>query len=186
MITSIETIQDPDNLVVPLAQAKKHLKVDADFTEEDDLIETYIGSAQANAEGYMGKAVGSQKLVIVLPGFEAVIFAASLNDSVDKVEYYPEGGDSMETLSDTSYTLRKHGLEAQELKFREPLPVLPVRDDAVKVTIRRGFSVSDCPKPIRQAILLMVGDSYERREDRGEIGYNSASASLMRQYRKWQ
>ncbi|KQS45917.1 hypothetical protein ASG38_15010 [Flavobacterium sp. Leaf359] len=186
MITSIETIQDPDNLVVTLAQAKKHLKVDADFTEEDDLIETYIGSAQANAEGYIGKAVGSQRLVIVIPGFESVIFAASLNDTVEKVEYYPDGDDSMETLSEESYSLRKHGLEAQELKFRDPLPALSVRDDAVKVTIKRGFSASDCPKPIKQAIHLMVGDSYERREDRGEIGYNSASASLMRQYRKWQ
>lgn len=185
MITSIETIQDPDNHVVLLAQVKKHLKVDADFTEEDDLIETYIGSAQANAEGYIGKAVGSQKLVIVLPGFEPVIFASSLNDSVEKVEYYPDGSETLEILPEGSYILSKHSLEAWELKFKEPLPAASIRVDAVKVTIKRGFSSSDCPKPIKQAILLMVGDAYERREDRGEVGYNSASTSLMRQYRKW-
>ena len=42
-----------------------------------------------------------------------------------------------------------------------------------------------CPKPVVSAILLVVGDLYARREDRGEVGHNSAANSLCRPYKKW-
>jgi hypothetical protein len=88
-------------------------------------------------------------------------------------------------MEDTNYKLRKSStIGCKEIKF-ESYPETAERDDAVIIEIQQGYEPETLPKPIYQAILLMVTSMYERREDIGEIGNNSASRSLMRPYRNY-
>ncbi len=83
------------------------------------------------------------------------------------------------------YKLRKGvTVETKEITFLET-PELETKDDAVLVTINQGWVAAEVPKPLIQAMKLYVSDMYERREDRGEIGHNSAATALMRPYRKF-
>jgi hypothetical protein len=88
-------------------------------------------------------------------------------------------------LTAEEYKLRKGvTVETKEITFLTT-PDLEKKDDAVIVTINQGWVTADVPKPLIQAMKLYVSDMYERREDRGEVGYNSAATALMRPYRKF-
>ncbi|RZJ33727.1 MAG: hypothetical protein EOO51_12610 [Flavobacterium sp.] len=184
MITTTSVTQDSDNIVVTDALAKLHLRVDG--TDEDQLISLYLASAQSVVENRTGRAVGLQRFVLNLDCFDAVTFGKSSNDAIEKVEYYPAAGNELVELSDDSlFSMIDCGPDSLNLSFNGDLPAIAKRDDAIKVTIRRGYAIADCPTPIKNAMLLLIGDSYERREDRGDVGYNSQVDSLLRPYRKW-
>lgn len=183
MITKTAVIQTVNNLVVTLEKAKAHLRVDG--SAEDTLISDYLQAAQQHAENYIGRAIGRQSLVIEMTGFEKVTVPESTDDTLTKVEYYQLGQEVKQELAATNYKFRKSGLTDYALEFGESVPLVADRDDAVIVTIGRGYTVDLCPGPIKSAILLMVGDMYERREDRGDVGHNSAVFNLLRPYRLW-
>ena len=58
------------------------------------------------------------------------------------------------------------------------------REDAFQVSFSAGYTPENLPKPLYQAILLMIADMYEFRTDRTEI-INRASMALMRPYKVW-
>jgi hypothetical protein len=70
------------------------------------------------------------------------------------------------------------------LRFREQLPELANRFDAVTITVKVGFVSGKVPKPIQQAILLKIADMYERRDDRAEV-ISTTSQALLRPYKKF-
>ena len=178
MVTNIQINQSEDNQVVSLALAKLHCKVYGD--EENELIELMIASAQEMAQNVTSRPIGLQTVKVTMDGFDVYRFESVSADLIEKVEYYPGDGGGLVQLPDGAFTLSESGVY-----FTEPYQSSFVRNDAVVITIKRGYDAETCPKPIKQAMLLMIGDSYERREDRGEIGYNSAVHNLLRPYRKW-
>jgi len=175
---------------VTLEKAKKQLKLEADFTEEDDLIEDYIEAATVAAEDYLNKKIFKGVLTFECSSFTNP-FVFTQNDDADavaSVKYYAKDGDgeTLTTVADTDYKLRKSSsIGCKEIKFTATLPETEVRDDAVIIKINQGFAVADLPKPIYQAIMLMVTSMYEKREDIGEIGFNQASRNLLRPYRNF-
>lgn len=183
MITGTTATQAENNKVLTLALVKEHLAVED--TLRDNLITLYLGSAQAMAENKTGRAVGLQTFVMLLDCFDTIVFGKSSNDAITKIEYYPEGSDELSELPGTAYSVTDYSVDSLQLAFVGTLPALSLRDDAVKVTVGRGYAAAACPEPIKTAMLLMIADSLERREDRGEVGYNSASDNLLRAYRKW-
>lgn len=182
MITT-EIIPVNDNEVISLNVAKKHLRIEADYTDDDELIALQIKAAQKSAENYMQRAVGRQDLIITMDIFQSVIFEGSSNDTIGKVEYYEPSANTLTELGSAEYSLKKSGLINFEVSFKTT-PETDDRDDAVKITVNQGYDVDSCPSDIKAAMLLMIGDMYERREDR-EQGSNPASVNLMRPYRKW-
>lgn len=188
MATNFYTIPGDDARCVTLEEAKKQLKVDASFTEEDDLIQSYIDAAQVECENFTGRAIGRRKMVFELAAFEnPLIFTANYeNDTVEKIEYYDKTTEVLTELDAAEYKLRVSSIvNCKEIKFLNTLPDTMLCDDAVIVTINQGFAVADVPTPIKQAMKLLISDSYERREDRGEIGYNTAAQAKLRPYRKY-
>jgi len=185
MITNTTIIPTTDASAVTLAQAKKQLRLEDDFTEEDDLIESYIDSAQLVCENFINRAIGSRKFIIELDAFSTPItYEGSSNDTIEKIEYYAPGGTELTLLNPTEYSFKKSMLiECFDVKFKTIL-LTDKRDDAVLITIDQGWQSDKVPAPIKQAMLLLVSDSYERREDR-EQGYNQASMNLLRPYRKY-
>lgn len=185
MVTHFHTTTTATTPLLTLAKAKKQLRIEASFTEEDDLIESYIDAAQVACQDFINRAIAERNLVLECSNFETITFERNYeNDVITNIEYYAPGATTLTTLATDQYRLRKSNIvECFDIKFLS-IPETDIRDDAVIVTIKQGFTFVNCPKPIIQAINLRLSDFFERREDR-EQGNNPASNNLLRPYRKF-
>ncbi|WP_119792050.1 head-tail connector protein [Flavobacterium anhuiense] len=171
---------------VTLAQAKKHLKLRSGESSEDELIQGYIDSAKEDRQNYINRSIDTRDFVIEVSQFETVSFAVNYdNDEVNSIQYYKQGETALTTLDADSYKVRPGiVVGTKTITFKET-PQTEKRDDAVVIVVKQGWVSSKVPAPLKQAMLLLIGDQYERREDRGEIGYNRAADALCRPYRKF-
>lgn len=183
MITDIQITPGTATVVVTLGKAKKHLRVDSDFVDEDELIQDYIDSAVTQAENYIGGHISDKNIIIKMTGFDnPLVFEAFPVKSVTSVKYFAEGEATEQTMAPELYSLNTESAKRFAIRFKETLPTVQDRFDAVTVTINVGMATID--KPIAQAVLLMIADMYERREDRGEVN-STAAMSLLRAYKKF-
>jgi hypothetical protein len=175
---------------VTLAMAKKQLRVEDSFEEEDDLITGYIAAAEKAAEDYLNKKLYKGILTFECTGFcNPFVFSQSdESDTVESVEYYAKDsdGETLVAVEAEDYKLRKSAsVGCKEIKYKIDLPATETRDDAVIIKINQGFEDADAlPKPIYQAILLMITSMYEKREDMAEA-YSKSSHALLRPYRNF-
>lgn len=183
MITDVTIIPGTAVDVVTLDKAKKHLRVDAEFTDEDDIIQDYIDAAVVMSENFIGGHILDKNMVIKMTAFDnPLVFEAFPVKAVTSVVYFPKDADEAQTLAEDAYVLTSETEKRFKLKFKGDLPTTETRDDAVTVTINIGMVT--VPKPICQAVLLMVADMFERREDRSET-ITTTSAALLRPYKKY-
>ncbi len=183
MITDIQISAGTATDVVTLAKAKKHLKIEADVVDEDDLIQDYIDAAVTQAENYIGGYITDKNIVIKMTGFDnPLVFEAFPVKAVTSVKYFEQGNEAEQTMESANYNLTAETSKRFAIRFKGDLPSVQDRFDAVTVTINVGMIVID--KPISQAVLLMVADMYERREDRAEV-LSTAAMSLLRSYKKF-
>jgi len=172
----------PTTEPVTLAEAKAHLRVD--FTDDDTLIESLIGAATAAAEEFTNRALMAQTITHVLPGFPsgdmfrnpfaAIRLFRSPFASLTSITYYD--------ADDAAQTLDVSGNDADVIvvSTAEPATISPWitnmadgwpatnpdRPNAVTIVYAAGYAnAAAVPKPIKQAMLLMIGAWYERRED---------------------
>lgn len=182
MVTDVIINPGTATTVVTLAKAKKHLRVDADFTDEDDLIQDYIDGGVVNAENYIGGHIVDKEMIFKLNQFDSpFIFEAFPLKEVTSVKYFDEAND-LQTLATDKYKLTRQNSKVNQLRFIGDLPAIYDRLDAVEISVSVGMETID--KPIQQAVLLMVADMYERREDRGET-LSTQAMSLLRPYKKF-
>jgi len=174
--------------VVTLAQARKQLRIEDSFTDEDDLIESYIDAAVANCENFIGGHIIPGDLVITYDRFESpVIFEAFPLKTITTVKYFID--DVETTLDSAAYVLTKQSEKVYKLRFKEDTPTTDERFDAVTITVACGFAGNVIPKPIIQAIKMMVSQMYEYREDTFQNNVfnmtNSPAYALLRPYKKY-
>lgn len=188
MLTNISYSPDEPtaNAVLTLAKAKKQLRLESAFTEEDDLIQDYIDASVIAAENYCSVHLYAKTATITANKIETFVLDAYPVNSVTSVKYYKKGDTELTTVDPANYTLLQYNKKLVTLKFKNiPEDVDTDRDDAVEIIITVGFaSASKVPKPIVQAVQLMISDMYERREDRPEIN-TTVAQHLMRPYRKY-
>jgi len=55
---------------------------------------------------------------------------------------------------------------------------------SVQIFIKQGYPATDLPKVIKQAILLLVTEAYDRRDNNAAV-INTKAKSLIKSYRKW-
>lgn len=171
--------------IVSLEKAKKQLRIEATFEDEDDLIQSYIDAAVMASENYIGGHIQQKDMVIKMDSFDSPIeFEAFPMQSITSVKYFPVDGSAEATMSDTLYKLTKLNDKVYSLRFVNDTPEIADRFDAVSITIVVGFPTTKTPKPIVQAILLQVADMYERREDRSEV-FGTTAMALLRPYKKF-
>ena len=88
--------------------------------------------------------------------------------SVSHIKYY-DSDNALQTWADTNYNLIKPENQKGfvELVDGKDFPSIYTRGDAIKITFVSGYgsSASDVPEPIKQAVLLIIGSLYEKRED---------------------
>ena len=171
-----------DFKLVSLKEAAKHLRLyegeTSDGTlilsvpEDWELLMQYIEAAQGAAAAYIDRAIVQEELVIKLGAYQKrVCFDDWRVASVTSVMALIDGEEV--SIPESNYYVFGTGA-GREVVFRDPF----VSDD---ITVRISCTV---PKVIKQAVLLLLSDFYERREDR-EQGNSPASNNLLRPFRKY-
>lgn len=184
MVTDIK-ITDGTVEIISVVLAKKHLRVEADYIEEDALIEIAIASARIESENFIERKLLKGTVEVSMDSFtDFDIALQSLNDTITKVEYFAPGGEERILLPEDKYNTSS-SYTALVCKFKQDLPVVADKSDAVIVTISFGYEFGACPKDVVSALLLLVADAFDKRENRGAISH-SAARNLLNPYRKWQ
>ncbi|MFM9400788.1 head-tail connector protein [Myroides odoratimimus] len=167
--------------LVGLNLAKKHLKLEVENDEENELIEVAIASAISSVENYTGRIIREGYFKIDVKGTESfIVERLSLNDSIKEIQIV-EKGREISLLPLSSGIQSKRGLEHYEISFKD---VVLSPKQSLRVTIDIGFNSKTLPASIKSAMLLLIGEAYEKREDRIQGG-NTAVNNLLRPYRKW-
>lgn len=161
--------------VLTVADAKLHMRVD--FTDDDELIESYIATAIQNIDGrdgWLGRALAAQTWELRLPEFcgnEIKIPLPPLIE-VESVKYY-DANDELQTLAVDEYEVvgvGGFGKARLALKYGRSWPALAKRAENVIIRFRAGHVTADSPPapnvpaPILTAIKRQVAAMYENRE----------------------
>jgi uncharacterized phiE125 gp8 family phage protein len=162
------TPPDAAVLLVTLAEAKAHLRVDS--TNDDALITTLIASATTYLDGYagiLGRCLIQQTWSQAFEWFGRCMELPFPDVSAVTLKYY-DAVNAQQTVSAANYQL----LERDDASFVDlvatyvpPTPYL-FREDRVLVTMTVGYgtAAATVPQAIKQAMLLLIGDWYQSRE----------------------
>jgi uncharacterized phiE125 gp8 family phage protein len=182
---------------VTLARAKKQLVIDANFTDDDDLIQTYIVAARQMVEKMMNRSIFNRKMRISLdyfpwPGWQTVTgsshdaylgwYFRSLSIRLPKPATF-----SVDSISYIGTDLQTHTLDPSTYVvdlLSEPARISPapgytwpyqqnyipgqVIIEFTSGTYGDGIKVNNCPQSIVMAILLLVSHFYAHREASSE------------------
>ena len=145
---------------IPTVDLRAHCRTGSD---EDTLLVAFLAAAVGYAEHYTGRSFGSQTLELALDEFPsgAIELTQGPVSSITSVSYVDSEG-ATQTLSDTLYTLDDYGLTAWVVPaYDTEWPTTLDTANAVKVRYVAG----DVPAAVRAALLLMVGNMFENREE---------------------
>lgn len=169
---------------VSLQHAKNHLKID--FIYEDVLIQGMIDSAIDAAENYLGWFIKNRDVVInsnVFLKHFALEFGPLLGDAFT-VKYLNKSN-VLQILNEGYIYQEFYGAKPVfYYDYDLPFPEVAQKSNAVQISYVAGVDLTSIPKPIYQAILLIISDLYEFRTDRAEIT-NTRAMALMRPYKKF-
>lgn len=184
MITS-STITNSGNAIITKTTAKLQLRIEESYTAEDDLLDIYIQAATESAESYINGAIQAKTLVLELDSMPtSLVLPTHPVRSITSITYF-DTENNTQTLATADYYLKSPGTKESTIIFEETYNTYQ-RKDAVTITLAIGFeNAAAVPKAINQALLLMISDMYERREDRSQV-VGTTSENLLRPYRLYQ
>lgn len=184
MITS-STITNTANSIITKTTAKLQLRIEESYTAEDDLLDIYIQAAIEAAENYINGAIQAKSMVLKLDTMPTkLVIPTHPVRSITSITYY-DLENNAQTLATAEYYLKNPGTKEATIIFDETYNTYD-RNDAVTVTLAIGYAnEAAVPTAVKQGLLLMVSDMYERREDRAEV-VSTTAHTLLRPYRLYQ
>lgn len=189
-LTNITTspVNPPADSVLTVAECKEHLEIEAAYTDDDNKISRYLKGAISAAEKYINGHIFTKTVTLVYDGLTTknVIFEMFPVRSITSVKYYKTDEDTLTTMESSNYNLVNQNLRVQKVVFKElPEDIDTDRSDALEIIVASGFAdAASVPEDIKNAILLKVGEAFEKREDR-KASNGKASEALLRPYRKY-
>tara|TARA_R100000655_G_C2981256_1_gene191849 strand:- start:850 stop:1431 length:582 start_codon:yes stop_codon:yes gene_type:complete len=165
MAKSFKVNTPASTAIITTAEAKSHLKVDtsADDTLIDNLVQAATDSAQKFTNRFFINTVIIQYGDIwndIL-----VLFKSKVN-SIEHIKYY-DSDNTLQTLDTAIYLSDMNHQPARiGLSPNKTFPKLADRINAVEVKYQVGYGTGavDVPQGIKQAVLLIVGNWYENRQ----------------------
>lgn len=117
--------------------------------------------------------------------YDIMLLQKSPVQSVSFIKYY-DGNGTQQTITSTSYSVDVVSQPARILPVTSWDGIDPNRLNSVTVRYVVGYAdAASVPAPLKQAMLLMIGDMYERRQDSIKQ-LPSASEYLMNPFRVFQ
>lgn len=165
---ALKLVTGPTTEPVSLTEAKLHLRLDID--DDDTLVTALIQTAREEAEQLTRRALITQTWDLVMddwPASDGITLPLGQLQSVTGV-YYTDDNAVTYTLSSSLYLVDTYSEPGRlRLKSGETWPSDSLAAvNGVRVRFVAGYtSASMVPAPIRQAMLLRIGDLYENRED---------------------
>ncbi len=182
---SIRLITAPASYPVTLAEAKTHCRIDG--TDEDALVEGLIAAATEHIELYTGRAIVSQTWEAVYDSFsDAMVLPKGPVIAVTYVTYIDTAG-AEQTVSSVNYSLDSAS-DPQWVVKAANYTWPPVSEGVNNVVIRFVTGYATTPFPIKQAILLLIGQWYDNRAAAAEKSLTelpNAVQSLLTNYRSF-
>lgn len=173
---------------ITLAEALAHLKEESDSAANDDYIEALIGVAREACEERTERTLITTTWRLTLDAFpDAIVLLRPPVIQVTSVQYFDTDG-QLQTLDPADYLLDK----VSEPGYLVPgvdkaWPDTQDRINAVTVDYTAGYgaTAADVPKPLKQWMLLVIGDLYANRNasaERPAVRQDFADA-LLQPYR---
>lgn len=162
---------EPSAEPVTSIEAKLHLRVD--HTDDDTLITILIQAARELVEQHLGRSLITQSRTIKLDTFprcsNAILIPYGPLVSVTTLKYYDED-EVQQTLSSSLYWVDSSS-NIPRIVVKDSWPGIFDMPNAVEIIYVAGYGASGSfvPKPIKQAMLLVIGHLYENREQVGDI-----------------
>lgn len=184
LVQSVAPAEEP----ITLAEAKTHMRVETDYTDENSLIEdALIPAARQYCETVTGRQFITATWVMKMDEFPRVIWLPRPPAlTVTSITYVDTAGDS-QTVTAANYTLDTYATKARITEaYGEVWPSTQSIANAVTVTYTAGYgAASTVPESLKAAIKMVVADMYEHRlaqhelPGRMEIVDNPAVARLL-------
>ena len=150
---------------ITTAEAKSHLNVTT--SDDDTYIDALVAASRQKTESYLNRSLITQTWNLYLNTFETkIILPRAPIQSVSSVKYIDADGVE-QTLSTDVYTVDTDAEPGQiYLAYDQSWPDIRTMEKAVNVEYIAGYGLAaDVPQLIKQAMLLLVGHYYERREE---------------------
>lgn len=175
---------------ISLAEAKAHLRIDAD--DEDALLASLIVAARALVEKTLARALITQDWSLYLDAWPrgTIMLPVAPVQEVTAVRVYDPDGvpadvDEESYSADTLSEPARLALSASGVQL---LPARLLNGYEIAFTAGYGDEADDVPEPIRQALKLLVAHWFEQREPvvLGEAAQEvpATIASLLLPYRR--
>lgn len=150
---------------VTLAMAKDQCSLDQGSTTDDNLLSGFISAAREYVEAYCGARVMPAAVEMTFAGFaDLERLTQAPVQSITAVQYLDANG-ALQTLDPTVYEAVNVSADILRprirLAYNQQWPSVRVADDAVRVSAVVGYTV--VPKPMLQAMLLLIGQWYDFR-----------------------
>ena len=179
---NIKTKTAPVKYPITLEEAKNHLNLDLDLTDDDDYIKTLIAAATQSAEQFLHRRLITQTWYLYLNKwwlFDRLVMPFGRLQSVTSIKYKDQDGD--ETTWDSSEYIVNIDSDPGEiiLGYNESFPtdtLYPSNPITIEFICGYGLSGSDVEDNIKHAIKLIISDLYENRE---AIVITGGTASLF-------
>jgi len=148
-------------------EVKNHLVIENDFNDDDELIDIMIDTAVNYVENYTRRALLTQTITAKYDGFEPCFeLERPILQSVISISYVDTAGDT-QVVDSAEYTVDITSTPARILpSYGYSWPTTRNVVNAVTIVYVAGYTAANLvPKQIRQALLLLIGDMYENREN---------------------
>ena len=165
---ALSRVTSPAASPITLAEAKAQMRVEHD--DDDAIIQRLIDAAVAfvDVQNVLGKAMITQTWAQWMgPTQSTVRLMLGPVQSVTAIKYYDIDG-ALQTATLTDFNI--FGTPTKTTvspKNGFSWPVAQQREDAIKIeyVIGYGDAASDVPQTIRQALMMLVAQWYENREN---------------------
>lgn len=185
-----KVITAPTYEPISAADVAEYIRVD-DLAQDELLLEGMITAARQYLEQYLSRPIATQTLEEALTGWADPIVLDSSLQSVTSIKYLDLNGVE-QTLASNQYLVDTYSEPAQITPgYNVEFPELYAVPNNVKVRYVAGYTsggspdLNPMPKPLRFAMMLIIGDLYANREAGGDKAYqiNPTVQSLLQFYR---
>jgi len=144
---------------VSISEAKRHLRVDEDFHDDDDYIQNLVYAATERAQNWIGKDIAETVNVQELFDWTGQYLTVQEGNFISYTQGIIEDSSTLVTAVDTQIYYNYAYIKlSQSVSTDEFTPFI--------VTYKTGYEEQQVPVVIKQAIQIMIGGMYDGDEER--------------------